>query len=207
MNNQKIKITQIPTFYINLDEETDRKKKMEKLLSELEFENFERFPGTKSNNRVGCSISHAALLQKIVNENIYPALVLEDDLSVFSFTKNAECPKDADALYLGISKMGWGEALAVSEKTNKYHRVHNMLARHAIVHMNKDFDEKSIELMKKFIIEPQKYVAGDVTLTSILPEYKIYALNKPMFYQNADGTRGLTKKSIDDCSYVELDKV
>jgi len=44
-------------------------------------------------------------------------------------------------------------------------------------------------------------------LTSILPEYKIYALNSPMFYQNADGTRGLTKKSIEDCSYVELDKV
>jgi hypothetical protein len=207
MSNQTIKITQIPTFYINLDEETDRRKKMEKLLSGLGFENFERFPGTKAGSRVGCSIAHAGILQKIVNENIYPALVLEDDLDVFNFRKIIECPKNIDALYLGISKMGWGKNLYISEKTSEYHRVHNMLARHAIVHMSKDFSEKSIELMKKFIIEPQKYIAGDVTLTSALPEYKIYSLNSPMFYQNADGTRGLTKKSIDDCSYVELDKV
>lgn len=213
--NNKIRITQVPTFYINLDKETDRKRSMDLMLKNLGFENFERFPGTLAPKRVGCSISHAAVLKKIIDENIYPALILEDDLEIFNFRKIVECPEDADALYLGISKMGYSidqdepfpKALKIKELSSEYHRVHNMLARHAIIHMNKEYDQEAINLMEKFIAEPEKYIAGDATLTRLLPKYKVYALNSPMFYQNDSGTRGLTKKSIYDCSYVELDKV
>lgn len=213
--DQKIRITQVPTFYINLDEETDRRRSMEKLLYELGFENFERFPGIKAGKRVGCSMSHSALLKKVIDENIYPVLILEDDVSIFNFRKFVYCPEDTDALYLGISSMGYTidqdepfpKSLKIKEMGRDCHRVHNMLARHAILHMNKDFDQESINLMDKFVADPEKYVAGDVTLTSILPKYKVYALNSPMFYQNDAGTRSLTKKSIYDCAYVELDKV
>jgi GR25 family glycosyltransferase involved in LPS biosynthesis len=213
--NQKIRLTQVPTFYINLDEETDRKRSMEALLSSLGFENFERFPGVKAGSRVGCSISHAALLKKIIEENIYPALILEDDVAVFNFKKVLECPEDSDALYIGISRMGYSfdesepfpKSLKVKEMSGEYHRVHNMLSRHAIIHMNKSFDEDSVNLMEKFIADPKTYVAGDVTITSLLPKYKVYGLNNPVFYQNDAGTRGLTKKSIYDCSYIELDKI
>ena len=213
--NQKLRLTQIPTFYINLDKETDRKRSMEKMLSDLGFENFERFPGTKAPNRVGCSISHAAVLKKIIDENIYPAIVLEDDLDVFNFRKIVECPEDADALYLGMSKMSYDvdreegapKVLRISEKSSEFHRVHNMLARHAIVHMNKDYDQEAVEWMEKFISDPETYVAGDATLTRLLPKYKVYALNSPLFYQNDSGTRGLTKKSLQDCSYLEIDKL
>ena len=213
--NQKIRLTQIPTFYINLHGETDRKRSMESLLSGLGFENFERFPGKRAPNRVGCSISHAAVLQKIIDENIYPALILEDDVDVFNFRKVVECPKDADALYLGMSRLGYDidkkqgdpKALKISEKTSEYHRTHNMLARHAIIHMNKEYDQEAIELMQKFIENPEEHLAGDVILTSLLPKYKVYSLNSPIFYQNDKGTRGLTKKSLDDCSYLEIDKI
>jgi len=213
--NQKIRLTEIPTFYINLDKETDRKRSMERLLTNLGFENFERFPGTRSPNRVGCSISHSAVLKKIIDENIYPALILEDDIDVFNFRKIVECPQEADALYLGISKVGYDidrkkgdpKVLRVTEKNSEYHRVHNMLARHAIIHMNSEYDQKAVELMEKFISDPETYVAGDVTLTRLLPEYKVYSLNSPIFYQNDSGTRGLTKKSLEDCSYLEIDKI
>jgi hypothetical protein len=213
--NKKIRITQVPTFYINLDGETDRRRSMEHLLSSLGFENFERFPGIAAGKRVGCSQSHSAVLQKIIDENIYPALVLEDDVANFNFRKNIECPEDSDALYLGISRMGYTvdqsepfpKSLKIKEMNTEYHRVHNMLARHAIIHMNKDYDAEAIELMQKFIAEPERYIAGDAALTSLIPKYKVYALNSPMFYQNDAGTRGLTKKSIYDCSYVEIDKV
>jgi hypothetical protein len=212
--DKKIRLTQIPTFYINLDGETDRKRSMKQMLTNLGFENFERFPGIRADKRVGCSTSHAAVLQKIIDENIFPAIVLEDDSAVFNFRKIVECPEDADALYLGISRMGWtddsldpfGKSLKVSEMNSDYHRVHNMLARHSIIHFSKDFAERSIEEMHKFTSDPNKYLAGDVVLTSILPQYKIYALNSPIFYQDDAGTRGLTKKSIYDCSYVEVDK-
>lgn len=212
--NQKIRLTQVPTFYINLHGETDRKRFMERLLTNLGFENFERFPGTRSPNRVGCSISHAAVLRKIIDENIYPALILEDDLEVFNFRKNVECPEEADALYLGMSRLGYDtdkendsqKSLRISEKNSDYHRVHNMLARHSIIHMNKDYDQEAVEWMERFIADPKEYVAGDVTLTRLLPKYKVYSLNSPIFYQNDAGTRGLTKKSLEDCSYFEIDK-
>jgi len=214
MVNKNIRVTQVPTFYINLDGETDRKRSMENLLSSLGFENFERFPGTRAPKRVGCSISHAAVLKKIINENIYPALILEDDVSVFNFRKIVECPEDADALYLGISRMGYNlnpeegnnRSLKIKELNSEYHRVHNMLARHAIMHFNREYDQESVYWMEKFIADPEEYVAGDVTLTRIHQNYKVYALNSPIFYQNSSATRGLTHKSIYDCSYVELDK-
>jgi hypothetical protein len=213
--DKKIRLTQIPTFYINMDGETDRKRSMNKMLPSLGFENFERFPGTRADKRVGCSISHSALLQKIVDENIFPAIILEDDAAVFNFRKVIDCPEDADAMYLGLSRMGWtsdptdpfGKSLKVSEMNSEYHRVQNMLARHAIMHFSKEFALESIEMMNKFISSPEEHLAGDVVLTSLLPQYKIYALNSPIFYQDDAGTRGLTKKSIYDCSYVEIDKV
>jgi hypothetical protein len=213
--DKKIRLTQIPTFYINLDGETDRKRSMEQMLNNLGFENFERFPGVRANKRVGCSISHSAVLQKIIDENIFPAIVLEDDAAVFNFKKIISCPVDADAMYLGVSRMGYtidpeepfSKSLRVSEMNSDYHRVHNMLARHAIMHFSKSFAQESIDVMQRFISDPKKHVAGDASLTAIIPKYKIYSLNNPIFYQNDSGTRGLTKKSIYDCSYVEIDKV
>jgi hypothetical protein len=82
-----------------------------------------------------------------------------------------------------------------------------MLARHAIIHMNREYDQEAVELMEKFIADPETHVAGDATLTRLLPKYKVYSLNSPIFYQNDSGTKRLTKKSLEDCSYLEIDKI
>lgn len=210
-----IDITKLPTFYINLDEKVERKNKMESLLKNSGFTNIQRFSGKKAGRRVGCSMSHAALLEHIINENIYPALVLEDDLDIYSFRKNIYVPDDADAMYLGFSSYGWNhnqdepfpKSLKITELNDEYHRVYNMLARHAIIHFNPIYDRNCVEIMNKFIEDPDTYKAGDVSIAKIHPYYKIYSLNDPIFYQDDTGTRGLTKKSLYDCNYVEMDKL
>lgn len=210
-----IDITQLPTYYINLEEKQDRRKNMEKLLQDNGFTNINRFNGKKSGKRVGCSMSHSSLLQEIIKSNIYPCLILEDDLQVYKFRKTIEVPDDADAVYLGFSRYGWNhnqeepfpKSLKITELNDEYHRVYNMLARHAIIHFNPVYDQACIDIMNKFIQYPDVYKAGDVSISKLHPKYKIYSLNEPIFYQDDQGTRGLTKKSLYDCSYVEMDKL
>lgn len=210
-----IDITKLPTFYINLDEKKERRKKMESLLKNHGFTDFERFSGKRADKRVGCSMSHAALLSHISKHNIYPSLVLEDDLAIYNFRKEIYVPDDADAMYLGFSRYGWNhnqeepfpKSLKITELNDEYHRVYNMLGRHAIIHFNPVYDTRCINIMNNFIDDPETYKAGDVSISSFHPEYKVYSLNEPIFYQDDTGTRGLTKKSLHECSYVEMDKL
>ena len=210
-----LKITTLPTFFINLDEETERRKNMEALLKKYGFVNVQRFSAHKAGKRVGCSTSHSSLLKEIIKNNIYPCLILEDDLDVFDFRSLIHVPKEYDAMYLGLSKYGYNKdlndphrrSLKIKEKNKYYHRVQNMLARHAIIHNSKEYDQESVELMQKFIDSPEEYVAGDATLSVLHPQYKVYAQNTPIFYQNQPGVKSLTNVSINKCSYVEMDKL
>jgi GR25 family glycosyltransferase involved in LPS biosynthesis len=208
-----LNITKLPTYYINLDDRPDRKSRVESILSGNNFSNYHRFPAKKAGKRVGCSMSHAELLKKIIKENTYPVLVLEDDIEVYDiFKKEIDCPDDADAMYLGFSAYGYNhdrknKGLRVSEVGLSYHRMHNMLARHAIIHFSKEYDQECVYLMEKFIKDPDQYIAGDVTLSSIHSKYKVYAQNTPVFYQKQEGTRYLTKRSLHDCKYIDLDNM
>lgn len=210
----EINITELPVFYINLDEKEERKEATEKLLKEYGFKSFERFPATKAKGRsIGCSTSHAKALKYIVDNDIYPALILEDDVDIFAFRKTIECPDDADAMYIGFSRYGYNHnpdepfprSLKIKELGENYHRVHNMLARHAVIHLNKEYDLVCIETMNEFIKEPTKHVAGDIALAKIHPEHKVYCQNLPIFYQNDSKTRSLTKRSLRECDFVEMD--
>jgi hypothetical protein len=210
-----IDITQLTTYYINLDEKVDRRIKMQDLLERNGFKDFKRFDAKKAGKRVGCSISHSSLLEEVVSNNEYPCLILEDDLEIYNFRNIIEVPDDADAVYLGFSRYGWNhnqsepfpKSLKITELNDEYHRVYNMLSRHAIIHFNPDYDLACIEEMNKFIKYPDVYKAGDVSISRIHPEYKVYSLNEPIFYQDDNGTRGLTKKSLYECDYVEMDKL
>lgn len=205
-----IDITKVPTFYINLDDAEDKKRNTEKLLKKLKFENVERFPAVLDESKnIGCNISHMNVLQKIVDENIYPSLVLEDDVGIKSMRRQIEVPDDADAIYVGISKFGylpqvnlsksWSrQVLRASDIDKEYHRTHNMLSSHAILRLNRDYDIACINQMQKVIDNPEKYVTNDVAVAMIHPKYNIYALNDPIFYQDDIRTEKFTKFELKD---------
>lgn len=94
----------IPTFVISLEEATDRREWMNKQLSEIgiNFEFFNAIDGRKfdvpnhpsydKNKRlkyfgrnmkggeIGCLLSHRGIYEKIINDNLDMALILEDDV-------------------------------------------------------------------------------------------------------------------------------
>ena len=73
----KLKLTDLPVVYINLDEQVDRKEKLEENLNELGFKNIIRISGFKDPdpNR-GCAYSHALGLEEVDP----PFILLEDCL-------------------------------------------------------------------------------------------------------------------------------
>lgn len=69
-------------FYINLDKRTDRKVKIEKLLSELNWE-YQRFSAIEhSNGAIGCSKSHLKLLEYAKENNLEYIVIVEDDMTI-----------------------------------------------------------------------------------------------------------------------------
>jgi hypothetical protein len=213
--SKKIDITSLPTFYINLEVMKHRKESTEKILLENGFKNFQRFPGFNSRKkisggkRMGCSISHINILKHIITNKIYPCLILEDDIEIFQFQKNFNVPENSDAMYLGISRYGHEQTypakLVISNLKEHYHKVHNMLTRHAVIHFNEDYDQHCVDVMERFLENPEKHHSGDISISKINPEYNVYCQNIPVFYQDDMPRRYLTKCSLYDIDYIDLD--
>lgn len=88
-------------YYINLDERTDRKEKIEKEFAKMEWK-YTRMRAIKTQNgRVGCGLSHLKLIRMAKEENLNYICVFEDDayftnppklkeLIDYAFSKNIE---------------------------------------------------------------------------------------------------------------------
>lgn len=209
-----IDITEIPVFYINLEHEVGKAQRVESLLSQYEFKDINRFDAVYDDSKnIGCNISHKLLLEKIIEENIYPSIVLEDDIGVKTFRKNIFVPKNADAMFFGISKFGyfpninlnkfWSQQILEASNIKKdYHRTHNMLSSHALLRLNKEYDLACISQMQKVIDDPEKYITNDVAVAMIHRKYHIYALNDPVFYQADPRTEKYTNFVLSDHKQV-----
>lgn len=186
----KLKLTDIPVVYINLDEQTDRKEKLESSLEELGFKTVIRVSGFKDSiGKRGCAYSHAIALEELDA----PFILLEDDCVPLNFVDEVEIPDDADAVYLGISSWGrmnghsgpcvqWEEV----EDHDGLLRVYNMVGAHAILYLNPDY----IDLCKR--IAYHGYLIADhhdIGFADIQKYYDVYAFDEPMFYQtSSNGT-------------------
>lgn len=116
-------------YYINLDKDTEKRKKMESSLKSLNLQ-IERFPAVYgkeidkdkirdifsddylksiSDGAIGCALSHISLWTKIINENLQNTIILEDDIV---FTDDSarkleilynDLPLEYDIIYLGCT--------------------------------------------------------------------------------------------------------
>jgi hypothetical protein len=188
----KLKLTDIPVVYINLDEQTERRENIEKSLNELGFKNIIRVSAFKDRiGKRGCAYSHAMALEEIEP----PFIVLEDDCVPLNFFDSIEIPDDADAVYLGISS--WGRMNSHSGPCVQYEevenyadllRVYNMVGAHAILYINPDY----VDLCKR--IAYHGYLISDhhdIGFAEVQKYYDVYAFDSPMFYQtSSNGTDG-----------------
>ena len=198
---RNIDLREIPTFWINLDRDTNRRQRMESMFVNLEMENTKRVAGyLASTVKEGCGKAQEKTLKKIKQ---YPTLVLEDDcIQTDHFVPIIDIPPDADAIYLGCSHWGMNFATGKNgpisqwEKHNdKWLRVTNMLATHAILYINPEFHKACQDIIHKYVYELEDHI--DVGYCSILKDFKIYTPIEPFFYQSSSEnvTRtGLTNK-------------
>ncbi len=202
----KLKLTDIPVVYINLDEQTERRENIEKSLNELGFKNIIRVSGFKDRiGKRGCAYSHAMALEEIEP----PFILLEDDCVPLNFVDSIEIPDDADAVYLGISS--WGRMNSHSgpcvqyEEVENYDdllRVYNMVGAHAILYINPDY----IDLCKR--IAYHGYLIADhhdIGFAEVQKYYDVYAFDSPMFYQTSSNGTDDKLSSYQSVEFMEPD--
>lgn len=200
----KINIKDIPTYYINLDTQEERRQSTEYTLNRLNFKSVTRVSGVVcEDGKVGCARSQEKILSQI---NQIPFLLMEDDCV---FTGNDEfeyeIPDDADALYIGMSQWARylnfsGPFLHYTRVDDKIVRVYNMLAAHAVIYLNEDYKRachrianycgyQLLDHMDNGYAEIQKY-------------YNVYALDSPLFKQSGHNG-GVTSSKISDIGIDE----
>lgn len=144
---------------------------------------------------LGCGLSHIAALRAW--RGAAPLLVLEDDVAAEDpFQALLEVPADADAVYVGVSLFGGIESfgydgtdhtLALEPAGPGLFRTHNMLSSHAILHITPRWREAALEVM--IDCATARGWAPDRGLASIQSDFRVYALERPIFYQ-AGGLQG-----------------
>tara|TARA_B100000035_G_scaffold126966_1_gene108055 strand:+ start:2868 stop:3509 length:642 start_codon:yes stop_codon:yes gene_type:complete len=198
----KLKLTDIPVVYINLDEATEKGERVQKSLEQLGFKNIIRFSAHKETiGKKGCAISHVYALEEVEP----PFLLIEDDCLPKEFVDEIEFPDDADAVYLGISSWGRmnshsGPFVQYGEVEEHPHllRIYNMLSTHAILYLNSDY----IDLCRR--IAYQSYLIADhldIGFAEVQRYYDIYAYDNPLFYQtSSNGTdKPLSSYPTEEC--------
>ena len=180
-----ISLIDIPVFYINLDEQEEKRKLTETLLKQLGFRSVTRFSAIKheAGRIIGCARSH----YEILRTQKPPFIILEDDCALHKeFTNNLEIPDDADALYLGISHWGRylnhsGPYVHTTQVNQDLVRVHNMLATHAILYLTEPYVDICKRVAHHFGYEVENHL--DIGFAEIHRFYNVYALNEPLFRQ------------------------
>lgn len=181
----KLNLIDIPVYYINLDDQEEKRKRTETLLKNLGFRYVNRLSAIKheAGRIIGCARSH----YEILKSQKPPFIILEDDCSLNrEFVSELELPSDADGLYLGISH--WGRYLNHSgpyvhyEKLNDdIVRVYNMLATHAILYLSDSYVDICKRIAYHCGYEIENHL--DIGFAEIHKFYNVYSFDEPMFRQ------------------------
>ena len=181
----KLKLTDIPVVYINLDDQPERKELLEKNLKDLGFKNIIRVSGFKDPiGKRGCAYSHAVALEEIDP----PFILFEDDCEIKNFEPEIEVPENADAVYLGVSSWGRmnghsGPFVQYEKVSDNFHRVYNMLGAHAILYLTEDY----VRMCQRVSFHAGNVIGSyqDIGFAEIQRWFNVYTFDDPMFYQNS----------------------
>ena len=209
----KIKLTDIPVYYINLDGEDEKRKSTESMLKILGFKSVKRFDAIRHEEGriVGCARSHHAILKDAKP----PFIIIEDDCALNKeFVDEIEVPDNIDSLYLGISHWGRymnhsGAFVHTTRVDDNIVRVYNMLATHAIGY----FSQEYVDVCRRVSYHHGYEIANhiDIGFAEIHKLYNVYCLDEPLFrqYEWSPVTTGkISEHSIDETKAKEFyDKI
>lgn len=174
-------------YYLNYEGYTDRRVKMEEMLSGWGV-GYTRIPNNISlplrQNRI--AMGHIKLLEYAINENRFPFVVMDDDIKpINNIPSTIKIPEQASFIFLGGSLYDCGGIkpnMYITEYNEDFYRVYYMLSLTPVVIPNSESANK----IKKFIqesLETSEFF--DVTITMQSKEL-IYLTPKdgPYFYQD-----------------------
>jgi len=196
----KINIQNIPTYYINLNSQEERRQSIEYSLNRLNFTSVTRVSGVlHDDGKVGCARSQHKVLS---DSSIQTPFILMEDDCIFTGTKELEyeIPDDADALFIGNSQWARylnfsGPFLHYKKIDDKIVQVYNMLAAHAVIYLNEEFRQVCSRISKYCGYQLLDHM--DNGYAEIQKYYNIYALNNPIFKQSGHNG-GVTSSKITD---------
>jgi len=189
-----IDIREIPIIYINIDEHTEKRSRMESMFLKYGLTNVHRSPGIVIEEEpVWVNIAHAfnnafTMARTVSNGGMF--LMLEDDVvSRGCFRTQFRVPIGFDALYLGASTWGMergvpGEFASASRVAgfDDILRIHNMLSGHAILYSGSTYTSVIHDKMNEAI---RKKTYQDIEFAETMREYSVYSLSDPIFYQTS----------------------
>jgi GR25 family glycosyltransferase involved in LPS biosynthesis len=181
----KLNLTDIPVYYINLDEQEEKRKRTETMLKQIGFKFVERFSAIRheAGRIIGCARSH----YEILNRAEVPFIILEDDCSLNKEVSQViELPDNADALYLGISHWGRylnhsGPYVHTTRINEDIVRVHNMLATHAILYLSQEYANMCKRISYHFGYEVENHL--DIGFAEVHRFFNVYSFDEPLFRQ------------------------
>jgi SAM-dependent methyltransferase len=194
----RVDLREVPTFVLNCKDDEKKRLFQQEQLTDLglQFEFIRTL--TVNPGWVGVALGHLKALR--LSRARPPFLVLEDDC-VFNhrFEPVIEVPVEAEALYLGSSifgieepgQMSWGRADKVIWERHSpgYLRVHNMLARHAVLYLDPEFQATVIESQVEALTNRHLPHMGDIGLARLQAKHLTLLTEKNICRQlNRDAT-------------------
>lgn len=181
----KLNLIDIPVYYINLDEQEEKRKRTETLLKQIGFKFVHRFSAIKheAGRIIGCARSH----YEILNKASVPFIILEDDCSLNkAVPETIDLPDNSDALYLGISHWGRylnhsGPYVHTTKIDENIVRVHNMLATHAILYLSQEYANICKRISYHFGYEIENHL--DIGFAEVHRFFNVYSFDEPLFRQ------------------------
>lgn len=128
-----IKFKDIPFYYLNYEGYPDRKDKIEKLFSSLDLQ-YHRIPNNIKldlrQDRI--SFGHIKLLMTAIEKNIFPFILMDDDINLIgSMPDSITIPDEADLIFLGGSLYDCGGIkpnMYIEEYNDIFYRSYYMLS-------------------------------------------------------------------------------
>jgi hypothetical protein len=130
------------------------------------------------------------LMKSRLEGEFRPFIFMEDDCSTTPWFKHEiNVPDDADAVYLGISLWGMhGDRahpfVTRENASDDLVRVYNMLSTHSVLIMTRKWLENIVKCYEHayYSMESPDF---DIPVAHSMPGFMVYALKKPLFYQDA----------------------
>ena len=197
-----IDLRQIPVFILNCPDDTEHRNAMAEQMQRLGMQ-YEFIEGQRVDpGWVGVALGHTKILR--LSRAKPPFLVLEDDLLFKdNFKPVLEIPLEADAYYLGMSifgnpvpgEIGWGKPNCVQwQHYGEDHlRVFNMLARHAVLYLKEDFQQRVIESQIEALTNRKFPHPGDMGLARLHASHVILT---PRVNVSRQTTRDATDRNL-----------